>query len=122
MVFTMKIRPATLRNMVEDMKTMFASRTGADRDSLMQLPDSYVAYMLWDEIVGDRTSTDDHPRFRNRIRVLIYVPHFEMYPDQTDDRTLKPALLLAWREIKAIYMNAVLKPGPVESSTIGEIQ
>lgn len=58
---------------------------------------SVIAHSLWSQICYDRMNNDNHPAFseHGRQRVLQYQPDFDMYPDDTNDKTLGTALVKA---------------------------
>lgn len=99
----MKVQFNTLQSMRRDIKVM-AEHFGFEglRESF-QFDQSLIAFRLWNHVFLNRAYGSDNPNviMTHGSRLLRYDEHFQQYPDDTNDDTLKTALLKVCREIFA---------------------
>ena len=84
--------------MIEDMRKMWESLSGARRRELVSEGDQKAAWRLWWMICADRQHNEEHPRWRkpyNHKRVLEYDPGFSPFSG-VSDRELGNKLLAAF--------------------------
>lgn len=90
----MKATPDTVSRIASDFRAI------ADRFGFQPTPNpnSSTLWALYHRAMLDRRNDDNHPTIRRDGRVLPFDWHTPLYPDGTDDNTLRTALRAAYRQ------------------------
>ena len=107
----MKVQFNTLQAMRRDLKVVVdfleSGRSNPelqdDLHSAYAVKPTQVAWRLWHIVFCNRQYPCDNPNvfFVGHGRLLSYDPNFQMYPDDTNDKTLETALDKVCKEIFA---------------------
>ena len=100
----MKVTFKTLQAMRRDIRTIAEYYNFNDTIAAFKKDESATAFSLWHHVVMNRAYTSDNPnvKFIGNGRLLRYDENFHLYPEGTNDNTLKTALLKVCRELFAV--------------------
>ena len=99
----MKVKFNTLQQMRRDIKVVAEHYGYMECLRLFNADSVCTAHWLWNKVFMNRSYSSDNPNvvLLQSGRLLKYEPDFEMYPDGTNDDTLKTALVKVCRQIFA---------------------
>jgi len=91
----MKAKSETIKMIVENIRVYLNARfpevLKEIQDKKGEVSTSNM-WTIWHHICDEKRFDDNHPRFKDRKRVLEFDWHFPLYPDDTNDVTLETAL------------------------------
>ena len=99
----MKVQFDTLQAMRRDIRVVAEHFGFLNMQRQFKKFEVSTAFSLWFKVYANRTYPSDNPnvQFVGHGRLLRYDPEFKQYPDDTNDDTIKTALLKVCRELFA---------------------
>jgi hypothetical protein len=98
----MKASPATVKMIADNMRAYLGARFPLALEQVKANPSKVSdcdLFSLWAQVGNEIRFDDTHPRFDGRARVFPHNFDFPIYPDDTNDTTLKTALRAALKLI-----------------------